>query len=123
MKNTFKILFVSLFLLLYSSVAVLFSIGVSQHSDVFVSHKFEYQKLGEFISPIKFFHTSHSETIVSGYTNVLPAQHKYACNWLFFPDVIANNYNSSISKYCFISLNIIVRFYERDIIFPFHNFW
>ncbi len=76
------------------------------------------------INAVKYFHTLQTESFVNVMNNLPSPNFKNSMfKLLKCPAIAEEFFNSAFAKYHYFSHNILMRFYETDIIFPFHYFW
>lgn len=91
---------------------------------VAVKHQAGTEKLQSYISPELFFHTPQYESPVNAVNKLPHPTFKNSPFKLFVCSSLAEYaYRTVFTLYRFFSVNILVRFFETDIIFPFHYFW
>jgi hypothetical protein len=99
------------------------------YSAIFTTSKFSENsaptaELHEFVSSVKFIHTSQSESVAKVLNNYPTLTFKTSPFKLFLSlSYHANLFASKYFCYHFFSHNLIARFAQADIIFPFHYFW
>jgi hypothetical protein len=86
--------------------------------------KAENSELCSTINAVKYFHTPQTESLVNVINNLPSPNIKNSMfKLLKCPAIAEDLFNTAFTKYQYFSLNILMRFFETDIIFPFHYFW
>lgn len=122
--NRVKFLYMSFLLAIYCMVMGLYSYSTVFTPASITTNHTPVTELHEFISSVKIFHTPQSGNIAKVLNNYPSPTFKTSPFKLFLSlGYEANLVATKFSSYYFFSHNLMVRFVQTDIIFPFHYFW
>jgi len=122
-KKLLNLFSVFIFILIYGFAVGLHGTNAKQHVQV-VKQQAGTEKLQSYISSELFFHTSQYESPVNAVNKLPHPTSKNSPFKLFICSVKTEHVHHIVyALYHFFYINILVRFFETDIIFPFHYFW
>lgn len=125
MKKRLRIIALLNISVLYCFVISLYSGNASTYSSAFSKLTKSESKNCSALTVSDFLcHVPHAEVAAPAFTTAPPSSLKTPFNeFLDWAKLTEQVFFSSFSQYSFYSQNLLIRFRQTDIIFPFHYFW